>query len=244
MTGDTELDHTGTSAGVPETGGPGAPDAAAAVDEDLDDRRGPGTGLWIVLVVVALALGAAIGWRVTKSNDTSRPGRDSVDVGFFQDMAAHHNQAVAMGFTYLEHGTDPLLRQIASEIVVYQASEIGVMNDHLAQWGQQGTEGPDAMAWMGMKVPRDQMVGLATKQQMQQLADARGRDLDQLFSRLMIVHHEGGIHMAQYAATHASTETVRSWARAMVDGQKGEIAELNRWRVRNNFPAVKLTLIG
>jgi uncharacterized protein (DUF305 family) len=243
MSGDTELD-AGTS-GAPGTGGPGDSDPDAVVDPDVDDSRsGPGTGLWIALVVVALALGAAIGWRVTKSDDASRPGRDSVDVGFFQDMAAHHNQAVAMGFTYLEHGTDPLLRQIASEIVVYQASEIGVMNDHLAQWRQQGTEGRYAMAWMGMKVPRDQMVGLATKQQMQQLADARGRDLDQLFSRLMIVHHEGGIHMAQYAADHAGTDTVRSWARSMIDGQKGEIAELNRWRVRNGFPAVKLTLIG
>jgi uncharacterized protein (DUF305 family) len=213
-----------------------------AVDDD--GRRGPGTGLWIVLVIAALVLGGAIGWRITKSQDAEAPAHDTVDVGFFQDMVTHHLQAVAMGFQYLEHGTDPLLRQIASEIVTYQASEIGVMNDHLAQWGEQGTDGPDAMAWMGMKVPRDEMVGMATEAQVQQLADARGRDLDQLFSRLMIRHHEGGIHMAQFAAEHATTETVRSWAEAMVDGQKGEIAELNRWRVAHDMPPVKLTLIG
>ena len=117
------------------------------------------------------------------------------------------------------------------------------MDDHLAQWAEQGTEDKTAMALMGTKVPRDQMIGLATQQQMQELKDARGRDLDQRFTRLMIVHHEGGIHMVEYAARHAKTETVRSWARAMVDGQKGEIAELNRWRVQNGFPAVKLTLI-
>ena len=152
-------------------------------------------------------------------------------------MVTHHNQAVAMGFSYLEHGTDPLLRQIASEIVNYQASEIGVMNDHLAQWGQQGTEGSTAMAWMGMKVPRDEMPGMATAAQMQQLADARGRDLDELFTRLMILHHEGGIHMAQYAATHATHRD-----RALVgegDGRRarsGEIAELNRWRVTHGLP--------
>ena len=152
-------------------------------------------------MVAALVLGGAIGWRITKgSDDAERPGRDSVDVGFFQDMVTHHNQAVAMGFSYLEHGTDPLLRQIAGEIVTYQASEIGVMNDHLAQWNQQGTEGSTAMGWMGMKVPRDQMTGMATAEQMQALADARGRDLDELFTRLMIRHHEGGIHMAQFAA--------------------------------------------
>ena len=88
------------------------------------------------------------------------------------------------------------------------------------------------------------MTGMASAKQMQELADARGRDLDQLFTRLMIRHHEGGIHMAQFAAEHAETETARSWARAMIDGQKGEIAELNRWRVNHGLPSVRLTLIG
>jgi uncharacterized protein (DUF305 family) len=149
-----------------------------------------------------------------------------------------------MGYSYLEHGTDPLLRQLATEIVNYQNAEIGVMNDHLAQWGQQATEGPDAMAWMNMKVPRDQMPGLASPAQMQQLAAARGAELDDLFTRMMILHHEGGIHMAQYAAQHAGTETVRTWARAMDDGQRSDIAEMNRWRVQHGLPAVQMTLIS
>jgi len=238
VTADTDLDRPGAEPGDVAGGG------ADASDESFDDgRRGPGTALWIVLVVVALVLGGAIGWRVTKSQDAKAPSRDSVDVGFFQDMVSHHNQAVAMGYSYLEHGTDPLLRQIATEIINYQNAEIGMMNDHLAQWGQQGTEGPDAMAWMSMKVPRDEMPGLATKAQMDQLANARGQELNDLFTRLMILHHEGGVHMAEYAAAHASTETVRSWATAMADGQRGEIAELNRWRVQHDLPAVQMTLI-
>ena len=156
-------------------------DGADGIGDDPDEReadgpRGPGTALWITLVIAALVLGGAIGWRITKSADApERPGTDSVDVGFFQDMVTHHNQAVAMGFSYLEHGTDPLLRQIAGEIVTYQASEIGVMNDHLAQWNQQGTEGSTAMGWMGMRVPRDQMTGMATAKQMQELGAARGQ---------------------------------------------------------------------
>jgi uncharacterized protein (DUF305 family) len=94
-----------------------------------------------------------------------------------------------------------------------------------------------------MRVPRDQMTGLATKAQMDQLANARGQELNDLFSRLMILHHEGGVHMAEYAAARAGTETVRSWATAMDDGQRGEIAELNRWRVQHDLPAVQMTLI-
>ena len=134
------------------------------------------------------------------------------------------------------------MRQIASEIVTYQASEIGVMNEYLTKWHESGTEDSTAMRWMGMPAPRDQMMGLATKSQMASLAAARGRDLDQLFTRLMIVHHVGGVQMAEYAASRATTPEVKRWASAMAEGQRGEIAELNQWRVRNGFPAVAVNL--
>ena len=153
-------------------------------------------------------------------------------------MVTHHNQALTMATDYLEHGDDPLLKQIAGEILFYQSSEIGVMNDHLTQWGQSGTDPRIAMRWMAQPTLRNQMYGLATPEQMTELAAARGPQLNDLFTRLMIVHHAGGVHMAQFAASHATTETVRSWAQAMVDGQKGEIAELNRWRVQHGFPSV------
>ena len=64
-----------------------------------------------------------------------------------------------MGFTYLAHGTDPLLRQIAGEIITYQASEIGVMGEHLTQWGQVGTEADTAMGWMGMAAAQSVLYG-------------------------------------------------------------------------------------
>ena len=60
----------------------------------------------------------------------------------------------------------------------------------------------------------------------------------------MIDHHVGGIHMAEYAAAHATTPEVKRWAVSMADGQRGEIAELNQWRVRNSFSAVRVDLSG
>jgi uncharacterized protein (DUF305 family) len=184
-----------------------------------------------------------VGWRIGRSQgDASAPAHDSVDVGFFQDMSTHHNQAVGLAFTYLSHGTDPLLRQIAAEIVTYQSSEIGVMGEYLTTWGQAGTEGSTSMGWMGMPAPRDRMMGLATKSQIAALNSARGTELDQLFTRLMIVHHEGGVEMAEYARSHATTPEVRRWATTMADGQRGEIAELNRWRVGHGMAAVPVAL--
>ena len=60
----------------------------------------------------------------------------------------------------------------------------------------------------------------------------------------MIDHHVGGVHMAEYAAKHAATPEVTRWAVSMADGQRGEIAELNQWRVRNSFSAVRVDLSG
>jgi uncharacterized protein (DUF305 family) len=116
------------------------------------------------------------------------------------------------------------------------------MSEYLNTWRENGTEGEQSMAWMGMPTPRDQMMGMASAEQMQELVDARGRELDDRFTALMIRHHEGGIHMADYAAEHAGTETVRDWAFGMADAQRGEIAELNRWRVQHDLPAVKVGL--
>lgn len=36
-------------------------------------------------------------------------------------------------------------------------------------------------------------------------------------------HHEGGIHMAEYARDHAETTEVRSFARAMIGAQGEEL---------------------
>ena len=121
-------------------------------------------------------------------------------------MSTHHNQVISMGFTYLAHGTDPLLRQIAGEIITYQASEIGVMGAHLTQWGQVGTEADTAMGWMGMATPRDQMLGLATKAELRTLAAARGAQLNDVFTKLVITHHAGG---STWPSTRSSTLRLR-----------------------------------
>ncbi|MEO6468571.1 MAG: DUF305 domain-containing protein [Acidimicrobiia bacterium] len=217
-----------------------------ATDSD-DEETGPraGRGLSVLLLVVSLVFAGGIGWRIGRAQgEPTVPEHSSVEVGFFQDMSTHHNQAVGMAMTYLANGTAPLLRQIAGEIVTYQSSEIGVMGEYLTRWHEAGTEGSTAMGWMGMRTPRNQMTGMATKPELAALNGARGPDLDQLFTRLMIDHHVGGIHMAEYAAKHATMPEVKRWALSMADGQRGEIAELNQWRVRNGFPPDRVNLSG
>ena len=76
------------------------------------------------------------------------------------------------------------------------------MQDSLAKWNETGTPNV-AMQWMGEPVPQDAMPGMATPAEMQELAAARGLQLDDLFTALMINHHAGGLHMAEHAAEAA-----------------------------------------
>jgi uncharacterized protein (DUF305 family) len=178
-----------------------------------------------MLVGIAL-IGGMVGWLI--SDSSSDPGGNDVDVGFLQDMRVHHEQAVQMGFMYLAlPDTAPGLRQVAREIVFGQGIDIGRMIQLLRDMdAPEAAETDEAMAWMGMPTTHDKMPGMATEDQLDQLGASSGAEADRLFVELMSAHHQGGIHMAEYAATNADREDVRTMAAAMADSQADEILEL------------------
>jgi uncharacterized protein (DUF305 family) len=94
------------------------------------------------------------------------------------------------------------------------------------------------MGWMQPPVPRNEMPGLATEAQMAARSTARGAELDELFTALMINHHAGGVNMAANAAQNAEEASTRKWAAAMEDGQRGEISEMNQWRTRHGLATI------
>ena len=57
-----------------------------------------------------------------------------------------------------------------------------------------------AMAWMGHAMDSSEMPGMATEEQLDELASAEGAAADELFVELMSAHHQGGIDMATEAA--------------------------------------------
>lgn len=181
--------------------------------------------LGVLAVAIALLCGA-VGWLV--GNNRAIPDPNRIDVGFLQDMRTHHEQAVNLGLYYLElQGTNADLRVIAREIVFGQSIEIGRMIQLLRLYGATETNESDvAMTWMNEPTPNDRMPGLASDADIDKLLASSGKDADQLFLDLMIAHHQGGIHMAQYAVDHANEIEVRRFAYSMVVGQTGEIDEM------------------
>jgi uncharacterized protein (DUF305 family) len=185
----------------------------------------------VILIAALCLVTGVVGWRLAQDD---HPGRGSVDVGFLEDMQTHHLQALEIGYAYLEHGTEPTLRHIARDIISDQGIEVGQMRSVLSEWGFQSTPDPEgtAMAWMHEPHPAQQMPGMATGADLDQLRNAQGEEADDLFTQLMIRHHEGGIHMADFAATDAETSNIRNFARGMAASQRSEIGEINAVRSR------------
>ena len=198
-----------------------------------------GRSLRIGVVMVALAfLAGALGYFVgVRGSETPT---SAVDVGFMVDMSDHHDQAVRMALMEIAHGQDPTVLGFAQDVLLFQRSELGAMGVMLAEQGAARPElDPErqAMGWMSMATPVGSMPGMATDAQLAQLDEARGLESDRLFLTLMAAHHEGGLHMAQYAADHAADPRVRALAARIAQYQSVEMREYEHQLDRLGAPA-------
>ncbi len=115
------------------------------------------------------------------------------DVRFMQDMIPHHQQAVQMADLVAERSNRPELADAAGRIRLSQRDEIEFMQKWLSDRGEQAPHPSDHAA---MHIDH-RMAGMATPQQMAELAASEGTDFDRMFLRLMITHHEGAVTMVE-----------------------------------------------
>lgn len=184
----------------------------------------------IILIAIVVLLGTiALGYRLGQR--TTIAAHNNVDTGFLQDMRIHHEQAVAMSSIYLNVAPNGnvTLRTIARGIMLDQALESGRMVQMLRTFSESETNESDTvMGWMGTPVPLADMPGYATDAQMKQLSQSKDAEADHLYITLMVAHHKGALHMAEYAQEHASNSEVKLFCASILKAQQGEIDELLR----------------
>jgi len=115
------------------------------------------------------------------------------DVRFMQDMIPHHHQALEMAALVEGRTNNRELIDVAARIDATQRDEIAFMQEWLAERGERV---PDPTAHHAMHMHHE-MAGMATPEQMAELAAAEGVAFDRLFLTLMITHHEGAITMVE-----------------------------------------------
>ena len=124
------------------------------------------------------------------------------DVAFMQGMIGHHQQAVDMAELIKDRTNREELVAIGGRIESSQADEIEFMNGWLSERGEKtvmvGMAGMDHSSMdhsQHAMVDHSTMAGMATPEQMAELATLSGVDFDRMFLILMIAHHEGAITM-------------------------------------------------
>ncbi|WP_327140420.1 DUF305 domain-containing protein [Nocardia sp. NBC_01327] len=206
-------------------------------------RRFPARHHWITaaalgsLGLLLLVLGASARPLFISENPSPTPILDATEIGFTQDMLAHHQQALIM-VQRLSPDADPTVRRLAQQIADNQRVEIGMMLGWLRLANAVPTD-PHPMAWMhdsatSMMVhghqaapmtasPATTMPGMASPAELDALSAASGRDAEILFLQLMQRHHFGGVAMAQTADALLTGGPVKLAARDMVSTQSQEI---------------------
>jgi uncharacterized protein (DUF305 family) len=187
----------------------------------------PALGALAALVLLSLAF---VGGRLY--DRLAVPGDNSVEAGFARDMSTHHSQAVGMAMIAYRHGTHAEINTQAYKIATGQQYQIGVMSAWLDQWHDSQTSTQPAMAWMpngAKELSADGLMpGMATAAEMDELRNAKGKQVDILFCQLMIRHHLGGIHMIDGLLAVSHNGQVRELANRMKATQSNEIEGLQR----------------
>jgi uncharacterized protein (DUF305 family) len=183
-------------------------------------------------VVIALMSGYAVGRAVSPdaqpvtTASSTTPADNSPEAGFARDMSSHHAQAVEMAMIAAARATDPDVRSLGYDIALTQENQVGIMQTWLSFWGLNPTSASKPMAWMpeGTAALKDGLMpGMATQEQMQELRNAKGKQVDILFLKLILTHHLGGIHMVDGVLAESQNAGVRSLAANMKAGQQREI---------------------
>ena len=164
----------------------------------------------------------------------------AADVTFAQAMIVHHAQALEMVEVAREGLTDEQVRSLADRISAAQGPEIGSLVAWLTEHGepvpQEAVEaGIDVEALgadVGARAPGgghghdEDMAGMASPEQLEDLAAARGQDADVLFLELMTAHHEGALAMVDEHATGGIDPRMREMADEMAVEQTVEIERM------------------
>jgi uncharacterized protein (DUF305 family) len=129
------------------------------------------------------------------------PTYTDADVAFVQMMLPHHQQALEMTALVEDRAADPDLAQLAERIEVSQQDEIALLEKWLSQRGEMVSGMHGGHGEHGGAGGHQEMPGMLTPAQLEQLARSEGGRFDRLFLQGMIRHHEGAVVMVETLLT-------------------------------------------
>jgi uncharacterized protein (DUF305 family) len=183
------------------------------------------------LALTAAACGSADSGDTATAVQTAPNGDviDTADVQFATNMIPHHAQAVQMVVMTQGRPLEPAVQKLADSIRDAQVPEVETMSGWLTDWEKEvpatsldHTNGGHDMHGMG-GMSADDMPGMMTSEEMDQLENASDADFQDLWLTMMIKHHEGAIDMARTEIAEGRFTDAIELAKSMQSSQQDEI---------------------
>lgn len=148
---------------------------------------------------------------------------EDYDEAFVSNMIVHHEGAVSMAEMAGPKTSRPEIQDLAFSIITSQSTEIASLRVWQEQWGYQESSGH-------MMIGDDKQMMHDMAEMATELENLSGADFDKKFLELMIIHHQDAIDMSKPAAINASHQEVKTLAKAIIEAQMKEIAQMKDWQ--------------
>ena len=175
------------------------------------------------LALVATACGSGDDPTVNAEDQPAAAEQhNDADVEFAQGMIPHHEQAIEMADLVIERGESEEVKALAADIKGAQGPEIETLRGWLEDWGEEESSDAGGHAGMGTGEAETMM----SEDEMVQLEQESGAELDKMFLEMMIQHHEGAITMAETEVEQGEFADAKDLAQRIVDTQQAEITTM------------------
>lgn len=207
-------------------------------------------GLIVIATIAVVVIAGVAIYAINKNNNatsenTSNPQQtstteamdkyatlkgDDFDETYIAEMLAHHEGAISMSEMVGASTDRKELLDLSQTIMQTQSQELIKMQTWQADWGYEKTMGGHSShSGMGNDMSGTMMdMG-------KELEGLKGADFDKKFLELMIEHHQQAVDMSKYASTNAGHQEVKDLAKAIIDAQNAEIAQMKQWQMDWGF---------
>ena len=163
-------------------------------------------------LLLASCSGASSGGDTNSWNDN--------DLKFVQQMIPHHEQAVEMSEMVEGKNTSQGLTDLSAKIILAQNSEIDLMQGMLDEWGVKFDPHSAHSSDEHMQS------GMMSQSEMLELKDSTGTNFERMWLKMMLIHHQGAIEMAESVSGKGKDLKVQSLAKNIISTQQQEIKQI------------------
>jgi uncharacterized protein (DUF305 family) len=181
-------------------------------------------GLSGIMLALSLTVASAqMNMGTTSMKTLEKANGKAFDIAWLSQMIEHHTGALEMAQDVIKSGKKDFVLKAAKGILKAQTGEIKQMKTWLKTWYNAL---PDKAQ---MKLMRQDMKPMLEMTKPAMAGMSMDEDIDKLFLKGMIDHHQSAVDMAKLALKKALRPELKKFAGQVIAAQSQEIVQYKTW---------------